>query len=135
MNIKELIEDKKMSLDRRKDKRILNKLYVKLKSGLLFAWGLLCDVSENGLFIKSNRYFTANTVIAIEIFMPDNTTSVVTGIVRRNLELPESNRKFGMGVELIGKDTAYKHFLKVLDGQTKTPLQTPSEIGNKQEVF
>jgi hypothetical protein len=124
-----------MSLDRRKDKRIHNELYVKLQSPLLIAWGLLCDVSENGLFIKSNCDFTMGKPIDIELFMPDNNNSLLKGVIRRKIALPDSHRKYGLGIELIEKDIVYRYFLKSLKGQTKTPLQTPSEIGNKQEMF
>lgn len=119
-------------MEKRKDKRFAVKLYVKISSGSSTAWGLLCDVSENGLFIKSNHGFTMDATIDIELFMPDNTVFLFKGIVRRIIELPEANRKFGIGVELIRKDATYKHFLKNLDGQTKTPVQTLSTVSNKE---
>jgi Tfp pilus assembly protein PilZ len=119
-------------MDKRNDKRFTTRLHVKLSSRSIISWGILCDVSENGLFIKANQDFPIGEVIDIEIFMPDNTSCLLTGTVRRRVELPESYRKFGIGVELIRKDATYKHFLKNLDGQTKTPVQTLSTVSNKE---
>ena len=106
-------------MDKRKDKRIAMQLYAKLNSGSSISWGVLCDVSESGLFIKSNQDFTIGEVIDIEIFMPDNTSSLLKGIVRRKIELPDTYRKNGFGVELTEKGMSYRHFLKSLMGQTK----------------
>lgn len=109
-------------MDKRKDKRFATKLYAKLNSGSLTSWGVLSDISENGLLIRSNRNFNKDAVIDIEIFMPDKTVSLLKGVVKRIIELPESDRKFGIGVELIEKDMIYKHFLKFFNGQTKTSV-------------
>jgi hypothetical protein len=111
------------------------KLYTKLSGDSFVSWGLLTDVSENGLFIKSNRDFTMGEVIDIELFMPDNNNSLLKGVIRRKIELPESHRKYGLGIELIEKDMVYRHFLKNLKVRTKPPLYTPKGIGNKQVVF
>ena len=111
------------------------KLYTKLSADSVVSWGLLSDVSENGIFIKSNRDFTMGEAIDIELFMPDNNNSLLKGVIRRKLEMPDSHRKFGLGIELIEKDVIYRHFLKTLKGQTKTRIQTPKGIGNKQVMF
>ena len=98
-------------MDKRKDMRLSKQLYAKLSAESSVSWGLLSDVSENGLFIKSNRDFTMGEAIDIEIFMPDNNNSLLKGIIRRKIELPESHRKYGLGIELIKKDARYKTFL------------------------
>jgi hypothetical protein len=97
--------------------------------------GLVNDFSENGLFIKCNQDFPIGTVIDIEIFMPDNNNSLLRGIVRRKIEMPESHRKSGLGIELIEKDTVYRRFLKSFNVQAKQPLQTPSRTLDKQVVY
>jgi hypothetical protein len=122
-------------MNKRKDMRLSKKLYTKLSAESRVCWGLLSDVSEDGLFIKSNRDFTMGEAIDIELFMPDNNNSLLKGIIRRKIELPEIHRKYGLGIELIEKDMVYRHFLKNLQGQTKTPLQTPQGIGDKQVVL
>ena len=122
-------------MERRKVNRTVKKLYVRLNVGSITSWGLLGDVSENGLFISSIRDFAIGTAINIEIFMADTTVSLLKGTVRRIIGLPESNRKVGIGVELIGKDKAPKHFPIILDGQTKTPVQTLSTVSNKEVLY
>jgi hypothetical protein len=111
-------------VDKRKDERFSTKLYVKLNSGSLTSWGVLCDISENGLFIKSNLDFSTDALIDIEVFMPDKSISLLRGIVRRIAEQPDLNRKFGIGIEIIEKDIKYKHFLKFFNGQAKTSGST-----------
>ena len=113
-------------MDKRKDKRFDKQLYVKVKSGSVISWGKLSDISENGLFIRSNRGFMIDAGIDIEIFMPDQSTCTLKGIVRRIIELPESERKFGIGVELTEKGVVYRLLLKSLNGQGKSTVRTLS---------
>ena len=95
----------------RKENRFEKQLYVVMRLESKMVRGLLNDCSENGLFIKCNQDFPIGTVIDIEIFMPDNNNSLVQGIVRRKIEMPESHRKYGLGIELIKKDIRYTIFL------------------------
>jgi hypothetical protein len=121
-------------MDKRKEKRFAEKLHVKLSSGSLITWGVLCDVSENGLFIRSNREFPMGTVVDIEIFLSDNQISFLKGVVRRCIEMPETHRKNGLGIELTEKDITYRHFLRFLNGQAKTSAQT-LRSGNENAVL
>ena len=98
-------------MDKRKEKRLHAKLHVKLSSGTVTSWGILTDVSENGLFIKSNRDFAIDTEIDLEIVMQDNSTSVLKGIVKRKVDLPEEHRKYGLGIELTKKDFRFMDLL------------------------
>ncbi len=113
-------------MERRKDERFDIKLYVKLKSGSKSSWGLLSDVSRNGLFVKSTQNFSKDAVVDIELFMHDNSVSLLKGVVRRNVELPETHRKFGMGIEIIQKNKVYMKFLRTLGEQIKVPLHALS---------
>ena len=70
------------------------KLHTKLSADSFVSLGLLSDVSENGLFIKSNRDFTMGDAIDIEVFMPDNNNALLKGVIRRKIELPDSHRKY-----------------------------------------
>lgn len=119
-------------MNKRKDKRFDTKLYVKLNSGSSISWAILSDISENGLFIKSNRNFSTDALINIEIFMPDKSISLLRGIVRRITEQPDLNRKFGIGIELIEKDIIYKHFMKFFNGQTKTSVWSLSRTSDNR---
>jgi len=112
-------------MDKRQYERLSMKLHAKLSADSIVSWGLLTDVSENGLFIKSNRDFTMGKAIDIELFMPDNNNSLLRGVIRRKIELPDSHRKYGLGIELTEKDIVYRYFLRSLKGKIKTPMQTP----------
>ena len=117
-------------MDKRKNERHYMKLHTKLRADSFVSWGLLSDVSENGLFIRSNRDFTMGDAIDIEVFMPDNSNSLLKGVIRRKIELPDSHRKYGLGIEITEKDAVYLNFLRSLKGQTKN---TASEtIGNRR---
>lgn len=98
-------------MEQRKERRISKQLYVQLRFEKKVFWGLLNDYSENGLFIKCNQDFVTGAVIDIEIFMPDKSTSVLKGIIRRNIDISGSDRKYGLGIELIKKDVRYTVFL------------------------
>ena len=68
------------------------------------------DCSENGLLVKCNQDISIGAVVDIELFMPDKSTSLLKGVVRRKIDMPESNRKYGLGIELIKKDVRYSIF-------------------------
>jgi hypothetical protein len=119
-------------MNKRRYKRFTTRLHVKLSSPLIICSGILCDVSQNGLFIKSDQDVATGELIDIEIFMPDNTSCLLRGVVRRKVELPEPYRENGLGIELIRKDTAYERFLQLLDGQTKTRVHEPSTVSHKE---
>ena len=98
-------------MEKRKEQRFSKQLYVQLRTDKKKFWGLLNDFSENGLFIKCNQDFPMGAAIDIEIFMSDKSNSVLKGIVRRKIDMSESNRKYGLGIELIKKDMRYTTFL------------------------
>jgi hypothetical protein len=98
-------------MEQRKEHRISKQLYVQISTERKVFWGLLNDFSKNGLFIKCNQDFPMGAVIDIEIFMSDKSNSVLKGIVRRKIDMPESNRKYGLGIELIGKDARFIRFV------------------------
>jgi|WetSurMetagenome_2_1015567.scaffolds.fasta_scaffold520267_1 hypothetical protein len=101
-------------MDKRKNHRLHAKLHVKLSSGTITSWGILTDVSENGLFVKSNRDFAIDAVINIEIVMQDNTTSLLKGTVKRKIDLTEEHRKYGLGIELTKKDFRFMNLFDSL---------------------
>jgi hypothetical protein len=114
--------------DKRNYERHSMKLHAKLSADSFVSCGLLSDVSENGLFIKSNRDFTMGDTIDIEVFMPDNNNSLLKGVIRRKIEPADSHRKYGLGIEVIEKDMVYRDLLRNFKVPTKTPPQTPKGI-------
>lgn len=87
--------------------RFTKRLEVTFSAGGLSFRGILSNISENGLFIRTNRGFAPNTIIDIELLMPNNKISRLKGIVRRAIKTPLSSVKNGMGVELLEKDETY----------------------------
>jgi hypothetical protein len=67
--------------------------------------------------------------------MPDNNNALLKGVIKRKIELPDSHRKYGLGIEVIEKDMVYRHLLRSLKEQIKTPQQTQKGRGDKEEVF
>ena len=107
-------------MDKRKDKRFTTQLYVKLNADSKTARGVLGDVSENGIFIKTNRDIDLDSVINIEIFMPEYADSRLAGIVIRKVDLRDTHRKYGLGIKLTQKDIAYKLLLESFLNQPET---------------
>jgi Tfp pilus assembly protein PilZ len=117
-------QKKYFPMEQRKEHRFSKQLYVQLSTETKVFWGVLNDFSKNGLFVKCNQDFPIGAVIDIEIFMSDKSTSVLKGIVRRKIDMPESNRKHGLGIELIEKDAPYQQYVKFHSEKIKTPLNT-----------
>lgn len=99
-------------MDKRKEDRFNTRLMVKLSSGVLKTWGVLKDISANGLLVKSNHKFSPDTPIDIEVMMPDGESATIRGIVKRIMVTPNENRKFGIGIEVIEKNLMYRTLVK-----------------------
>ena len=98
-------------MEKRKEDRFNTRLMVKLRSGVLKTWGVLKDVSVNGLLVKSNHKFNPETSIDIEVIMADGETATISGIVKRIIVTPNENRKFGIGIEVIEKNLLYRNLV------------------------
>jgi hypothetical protein len=99
-------------MDKRKEDRFNTKLKVRLYSGVLKTWGVLKDISENGLLVKTNHKFNPETPIDIEVMMPDGETATIKGVIKRIVVTPNENRKFGIGIEITEKNLMYRTFVK-----------------------
>jgi hypothetical protein len=96
---------------KRGHQRCIKRLEVKFSSDNKFFTGISSDLSENGLFIRTQKGFAPGTAIDIKIFLPDGKTSVIKGIVKRTIKSSISALKNGMGIEIIEKDKSYINFL------------------------
>lgn len=110
--------------------RFTKRLEVRFTSGRLSFTGILSNLSESGLFIRTNRSFAPGTVIDIELVMPDGKKSLLKGNVVRAIKTPLALLKNGMGVELVEKDATYINFLKsfIEEKETYTVNITPTEF-------
>ncbi len=102
--------------------RFTKRLEVKFSSGKDTYKGILSNLSQSGLFIRTNRGFAPGTIIAIELIMPDGTISVLKGIVRRTVKTSLAIKN-GMGIELIEQDSTYMNFINSFHEKTGTPLE------------
>jgi hypothetical protein len=115
--------------------RFTKRLEARFSSGVMSFAGISSNLSESGLFIRTNRGFAPDTIIDIELVMPDGKTSSLKGLVRRTIKTPLLS-KSGMGVELIEKDAAYINFLKSFTEETETDTdrETATEKSSTPEI-
>ena len=111
----------------KRTKRFTKRLEVTFRAGGLNFRGILSNISDNGIFIRTNRGFAPNTTLNIELLLPDNTVSHMKGIVRRTIKTPLAVKN-GMGIELTEKDPAFEKFVKTFyedtDMSKDTEIQT-----------
>jgi hypothetical protein len=94
----------------------------------------LSNISENGIFIRTNRGFGPGTTVDIDVMMPDESISHLKGIVKRTVKTPLTAVKNGMGVELTQKDDSFLSFVRSYrEGQETEPApeeekSTPPEF-------
>lgn len=101
-------------MDRRKHPRFIKRLRTTLIVDHKSFTGISGDLSENGLFIRTNRSFAVNTPIEIEILLPDNRVSSLRGSVRRTHISP---LKSGIGIEITEKDGIFTDLVKLMNGE------------------
>jgi len=122
-------EFKKM--DKRKHARLVKRLETRIVSDHISFWTISSDLSESGLFIRTNRGLNIDTTIDIELSLPDNRVSLLKGIVRRTTRTGISSMKNGMGIEIIEKDETFRDFVKSISGERKENVveeQTPPAL-------
>lgn len=105
-------------MDKRRHPRFTRRLETKFSSGGKSLTGVSSNLSEVGLFIRTNRGFAPGTIVDIELLLPDGRKSFLKGIVKRAIKIPISMVKNGMGIELIQKDALYMDLIGSLSGKT-----------------
>lgn len=117
--------------------RFTKRLEVTFSSGGLSYKGILSNLSANGLFIRTNRGFAPGTVLDIQMVMPGDNVSSLTGVVRRTVKAPVTTAKNGMGVELITRDETYINFVTTTlqeQGIDTKELPTPESVPDFQII-
>jgi PilZ domain len=102
------------TMNKRKYPRFVKRLQIKFNADHFSFTGISSDVSENGIFIRTNKGLSPNTIIDIEMIMPDNKISKLKGIVMRTIKTPFSSIKNGMGVQLLEKDVTFLNLINSL---------------------
>lgn len=102
-------------MERREHPRFVKRLKTSFHTNGHAYTGISSNISKNGLFIRTSKGFSPDTIINIEIVMPDDTISNLKGIVIRTIKTPFTSMKNGMGVKLLEKDVAFVNFVESLD--------------------
>jgi hypothetical protein len=105
--------------------RFTKRLEVTFSSGGTSFKGILSNISQNGVFIRTNRGFAPGTTVDIQVVMPDNSISHLAGIVRRTVKTPLTAMKNGMGVELTKKDLLFTNFMKAYSRERTSSSKAP----------
>lgn len=109
-------------MERRKHPRFIKRLTTKFFSDDASYMGITSDLSQNGLYIRTKNGITPNSVVDIELYMPDHRVALLKGIVRRTYRTHLNSIKNGMGIEIIENDETFIHFVK---SSLKTLEETP----------
>ncbi len=99
-------------MERRRHRRFTKRLETRFKSGGMNFTGISSNLSETGLFIRTKRSFAPDSILDIELVMPNGRLSFLKGIVKWTVKTAISSFKNGMGVEIIEKDASYVDFVK-----------------------
>ena len=119
---KEEILSSGSSRDKRRFRRFTRRCEAEFTASGVSNRGIGSDFSINGLFIRTNHPFAADTVIDILVHLPDGSVSSLQGKVKRSMKsslgrvigVPTKEQKNGMGVELVSKDVNYLNFIRSL---------------------
>ena len=119
----------------RQYRRFAAKLMIKITSGSLSFWAITSNISQKGLCIRANQEFPVNKVLDIELIMPDGQISTIKGTVKHVNESPQSQRRFGIGIEIIEDDTTFRNYLHNLEEKTVLPGTHKAEaVYNTQDM-
>jgi len=104
-----------MSEDKRKAVRIVKRLEVKFHTAGENT-AITCDLSENGLFIRTNKGVDAGNVINIKLHLPNMQELFLTGRVVRSIKdsAITGGSKNGMGIQLINPPQDYINYVHSL---------------------
>jgi|Deesub1362A_J573_1020465.scaffolds.fasta_scaffold12820_2 ribosomal protein S27E len=99
-------------MSKRRYKRYTKRLEVEFSAADMSFKGISSNISENGLFIRTQHGFVPGTKITIKLHLPDGSISTLKGIVRRTVKTIHTFIKNGMGVEIIETDPHFENFLR-----------------------
>jgi hypothetical protein len=115
-------------MERRNHPRFIKRLETRISIDQTSFWSISGDMSESGLFIRTNRDYNIGTPIDIELSLPGNRVSFLKGIVRRTVRTPIPTMRNGMGIEVIKKDETFRDFVKSISGERKENVGEESAV-------
>jgi hypothetical protein len=101
--------------DRRKDKRHIQRYPVEVKAGDLLFKGTTVRLSERGMFVRSQKNFIEGIPVDITIYLTEESSCCLKGIVKYARTMDLLRQKNGMGIEIIEKDQKFLEFIKSVE--------------------
>ena len=121
-------------MERRNHPRFIKMLETRISIDQTSFWSISGDLSESGLFIRTNRGYNVGTPIDIELSLPGNRVSFLKGIVRRTIRTPIPTMRNGMGIEIIEKDEIFRDFVKSISQERKENVVEEQAIPELQII-
>jgi len=109
-------------MNKRKGPRFTKRLEARFIANEESFVGITSNLSEDGLFIRTKRGFAPDSILDVELTMPDGKLSFIRGIVKRTVKVPLSVKN-GMGIELLKKDETYMRYVKSLREDEKSSTE------------
>lgn len=96
--------------------RVAKWLFIRFGTDKLDSLGFSNDLSETGLFIKTNLVLQKGTVLNIQVTLPDDNKIDLTGkvawIKKDPSEVNENSKKIGLGIRLLKIPKSYTQFIE-----------------------
>jgi len=102
----------KKSTEKRKHPRFMKRLAIKFCVNHKIFMGMSGNLSDYGIFIKTNRFFAIDSPIDIELLLPGKQTAFLKGIIKRTSKADLSSVNNGIGIQIIENDEAFMDFVK-----------------------
>ncbi len=99
-------------MSKRKHERCFKRLETVFSAAGVTFRGRTSDISERGLFIRARRSFIPDTILDIELELPDGSVSKFKGKVCHAISTGLSHIRNGMGIEILEKDNTYDSFVR-----------------------
>jgi len=98
-------------MEKRQYSRVDERLISQIHTENINLFAMTGNLSANGLFLRSRRCLPVNSIVKIQIVLPDNSVSSLQGIVRRAVDTSLLIHN-GMGIHLTEKDSLYTRYLE-----------------------
>ena len=88
--------------------------------------GMSVNLSENGVFVATNRNFAVESPVDLELLLPGETTTFLEGVIKRTSKAGSSSLKSGIGIQIVRNDQHFVDFIAARNERKsfKTDCQT-----------
>ena len=78
------------------------------------SWGVIHNISLNGLLLITKRAFSKEQIICIDVILPKGELSILKGVIKRIKKKAKTDEEFIVGVKLIETDAKYRRYVQQL---------------------